>query len=63
MHEIRPKFSHFSIVNKVGKGGMGEVFRVKGKKFGRDVAIRVLFSPIHTPLSMWRIRRREAHFL
>ena len=36
------KLGHFEIIDPIGKGGMGEVYRAKDTKLGRDVAIKVL---------------------
>jgi serine/threonine protein kinase len=47
----------YSVVSKIGEGGMGEVYRARDTKLGRDVAIKVL--PAAFSENSERLRRFE----
>jgi eukaryotic-like serine/threonine-protein kinase len=42
MSMIGKTLGNFEITSQLGKGGMGEVYKAKDRKLGRDVAIKVL---------------------
>src|SRR5512136_1798112 len=42
MSMIGKALAHYEITAPIGRGGMGEVFRAKDQKLGREVAIKVL---------------------
>ena len=56
------KLGVYEIVAPLGKGGMGEVFRARDTKLGRDVAIKVLPDELTTEERLARFER-EARLL
>ena len=36
------RLAHYEIVDSLGAGGMGEVYRARDSKLGREVAIKIL---------------------
>lgn len=51
------RLGHFEIVEIIGAGGMGEVYRARDPRLGRDVAIKVLPSSVSGDAD--RVRRFE----
>ena len=46
--------AHYRIVEKIGSGGMGEVWRATDTKLKRDVAIKVLPESFARDENAWR---------
>ena len=39
---VGTRLNHYQVLEKIGQGGMGEVYRATDTKLNRDVAIKVL---------------------
>ncbi|MBZ5680543.1 MAG: protein kinase [Acidobacteriia bacterium] len=57
------ELGHYRIVEKIGEGGMGEVFRARDQHLGRDVALKVLPPGTFTDDHARRLFRKEADAL
>jgi serine/threonine-protein kinase len=57
------KLGHYEIVSSLGAGGMGEVYRAKDMKLGREVAIKVLLDEVSSDPERLARFEREARVL
>ncbi|HVH28778.1 MAG TPA: protein kinase [Vicinamibacterales bacterium] len=63
MLTIGSRFGSYEVLSSLGQGGMGEVYRVRDTKLGRDVAIKIVSDGFgHDPERLARFQR-EAHLL
>ena len=57
------KLGPFEILSRLGAGGMGEVFRARDSRLGRDVAVKVLPGEFATEPQRLRRFEQEARAL
>jgi len=60
---VGTELSHYRIVEKIGAGGMGEVYRARDERLARDVAIKVLPPGTLTDASARKHFHKEALIL
>src|SRR5262245_60116526 len=53
----------YEVIGPIGAGGMGEVYRARDAKLGRDVALKILPQPLATDPERLARFEREAHVL
>jgi eukaryotic-like serine/threonine-protein kinase len=59
---IGTRLAHYEITSRLGSGGMGEVYRAKDTKLGREVAIKVLPEALASDADRWRVSRAKRRF-
>ena len=57
------RIAHYRMNARIGEGGMGEVYRATDTKLGREVAIKVLPSPLASDADRMARLAREAQVL
>jgi serine/threonine-protein kinase len=60
---IGQTLGHYRILEKIGAGGMGEVYRARDERLGRDVAVKVLPPNLVPDESVRKRLRKEAQAL
>ncbi len=61
--ETGSKLGHYEILSSLGAGGMGEVYRAKDTKLGREVAIKLLLEEVSADPERMARFEREARVL
>ena len=61
--EAGTSLGHYEVLSSLGAGGMGEVYRAKDTKLGREVAIKLLLEDVSTDPERMARFEREARVL
>ncbi len=61
--EAGTRLGHYEVVSSLGVGGMGEVYRAKDTKLGREVAVKLLLDEVSSDPERLARFEREAHIL
>ncbi len=61
--EVGTRLGHYEVVSSLGAGGMGEVYRAKDTKLGREVAIKLLLKEVSSDPERLARFEREARVL
>ena len=57
---MQRSFGRYDILDKIGAGGMGEVYRAHDRQLNRDVAVKILPAPLTTDTTAMARFEREA---
>ncbi len=61
--EAGTRLGHYEVLSSLGAGGMGEVYRAKDTKLGREVAIKLLLEDVSQDAERLARFEREARVL
>src|SRR5215212_5672905 len=60
---IGTTLAHYRVIERLGAGGMGTVYRARDERLGRDVAVKVLTAGVSDDEESRRAVEREAQAL